>query len=126
MILERLPDIQIIGEASDGVEALELSLALAPDILLLDMEMPKLNGTEVASRLKQQGSRVRILAVSTYDDLEYILNMLANGAFGYLTKDEVPEALIPAVRGIARGEYGWVSKRVANKISSWQSGEEKH
>jgi DNA-binding NarL/FixJ family response regulator len=126
MLLEPLPDVQVIGEASDGLEALNLVLSLAPDILLLDMEMPKLSGTEVASRLREHGSEVRILAVSTYDDQQYILNMLNNGAAGYLTKDEVPEILVNAVRGIARGEYGWVSKRVAKKISPWNQQDQKH
>jgi DNA-binding NarL/FixJ family response regulator len=96
---------------------------LAPDVLLLDMEMPGLNGNEVAQQLQKSGTPVRILALSAHDDKQYIQELLSNGAAGYLIKEEVPEAIVEAVRGVARGEKGWVSRRVAAQISSWM-GEE--
>jgi DNA-binding NarL/FixJ family response regulator len=118
-LLEKAPDIAVIGEASDGIEALHLVETLAPDVLLLDMEMPKMNGKQVAQILQEKESPVRILVLSAYNDRQYILGMLENGAAGYLTKDEVPEILIKAVRGVARGEQGWISRRVAAEIASW-------
>lgn len=118
-LLEKAPDIDVVGEASNGDEALRLVKDLSPEVLLLDMEMPGLNGNEVAQKLQASGSPVRILALSAHDDKQYIQELLANGASGYLVKEEVPEAIVEAVRGVARGEQGWVSRRVAAQMSSW-------
>ncbi len=115
-LLERQPDILVIGESKDGIEALQLTEKLDPDILLLDVEMPGMTGIEVAKQLKEQAPHVRILALSSYDQREYILEMLDCGAAGYLVKDEAPELLIDAVLGISRGETGWFSSRVKSRI----------
>ncbi len=111
-LLNKAPDIRVIGEAKDGVEALRLVHELEPDVLLLDVEMPLMNGIEVARLLKKGGKAIRILVLSAYDDLQYIRQMLLNGAAGYLIKDEAPERILEAVRGVAQGEVGWVSPRV--------------
>ena len=116
-MLQRIPDIEVIGEASDGLQAVEMVNKLSPDILLLDMEMPVMDGTEVAARLREMGSPVYILVLSAHDDQQYIQCMLDAGASGYLIKEEVPEKLVDAVKGVARGEKGWVSKRVADKLA---------
>lgn len=118
-LLERSNEINIVGEASDGIEALKLVDELSPDVVLLDMEMPGMNGSEVAIRLKQAGSSVKILALSAHEDKQYIQELLANGASGYLVKDEAPETIIEAVRGVARGEQGWVSRKIAAKMTVW-------
>ena len=117
--LEKEPDIQVVAEASSGEEAIELVGELSPDVLLLDMELPGMRGTEVARKLQEIKSPVRVLALSTYDNRQYILGLLASGAAGYLIKEEVPETIIQAVRGVARGEQGWVSRRVAAKMTVW-------
>jgi DNA-binding NarL/FixJ family response regulator len=118
-LLEKAADIQVVGEASDGIEALHLVEDLDPDVLLLDVEMPGLRGTEVARRLQVAGSPVHILALSSYDDEQYIRGMLASGAAGYLTKEEAPQTLVHAVRRIARGDQGWISQRVAARMADW-------
>jgi len=118
-ILERTEEIEVIGEARDGLEALNLVEELVPDILLLDVEMPKMSGRRVAQELRDRELPVRIIALSAHDDNQYILGMLSRGVAGYLTKDEVPNLLIHAIRGIAGGEEGWVSNRVAQRIASW-------
>jgi len=118
-MLEKAPDIDIVGEANNGAEALRLVQELAPHVLLLDMEMPGLTGAEVARQLKASGSPVRVLALSAYDDKHYIMGLLAAGAAGYLTKEEAPEAIIDAVRGVSYGEQGWISRRVAERMTAW-------
>lgn len=118
-LLQKTDDIIVVGEAVDGQQALEMTSETRPDVLLLDMEMPGLNGIEVAQALKAKNSDVPILVLSAHEDKHFILGMLANGVAGYLTKEEVPEAVINAVRGVARGERGWVSRRVAARIGIW-------
>ena len=119
-ILETVSDIELIGEAGDGFKALELVVELSPDVLLLDVEMPQLDGRRVAQEINKRELPVRILALSAHDENQYILDMLRNGAAGYLTKDEVPNLLLKAIRGVARGEQGWVSRRVSERIGSWR------
>ena len=123
-LLEKAAGIEVVGEANGGEEAIRLAESLLPDVLLLDMEMPDLKGVEVAQKLREMGSPVRILALSAYDDRQYILELLSNGAAGYLVKEEVPETIIEAVRGVARGEQGWVSRRVASQMADWIHNEE--
>lgn len=119
-LLEKPADILVVGEASNGPQALKLVQELNPDVLLLDVEMPGMNGNQVAAELRERGSLVRILVLSAYDDKQYIIGMLESGVAGYLTKEEVPEILVTAVRGIAHGNKGWVSQRVASQIASWK------
>jgi DNA-binding NarL/FixJ family response regulator len=114
--LNKAADIQVVGEAEDGIEALQLVDKLRPDLLLLDVQMPKLNGIEVAHRLKKRKIKTRILVLSAYDDQAYIQAMLANGASGYLIKDEAPERILEAVRGVALGEAGWLSPQVKARL----------
>jgi len=118
-LLEKAVDIQVVGEAADGTEALRLVEQLAPDVLLLDMEMPGLKGLEVAQRLQLAGAAVRILALSAHNDKQYIHGLLSSGAAGYLTKEEAPQTIVNAVRGVARGEQGWVSRPVAAQMAAW-------
>ncbi len=103
-LLEKAGDIEVVGEASDGMETIRLVEELAPDVLLLDVEMPGMKGFEVARRLHAAGASVRILALSAYDDKQYILAMLASGATGYLTKAEAPQTLVHAVREVVGGQ----------------------
>jgi DNA-binding NarL/FixJ family response regulator len=115
-ILQNAHGIEVVGEARNGAEAIQLVAQLKPDVLLLDMEMPVLNGIEVARQLHEAGDTVQILALSSYDDRHYILELLENGASGYLTKDEAPEYIVHAVQRVAEGEHGWLSKRAAARL----------
>lgn len=122
--LNKATDIEIVAEAEDGYQALELAKTLVPDVLLLDVELPGLKGLEVARELQAIHSPVNILVLSTYDDKQFIFGLLGNGAAGYLTKEEVPETIVEAVRGVARGEKGWVSRRIAAIMSAWTQTDE--
>src|SRR5512139_1240542 len=122
--LNKATDIDVIAEAADGNQALELAKQLVPDVLLLDIELPGLKGMDVARELQAIGSPTRILVLSTYDDKQFIFGLLGNGAAGYLTKEEVPETIVEAVRGVARGEKGWVTRRVAAIMSAWTHNDE--
>lgn len=125
-LLEQSPSITVVGEASNGREALALVDEVAPDILLLDMEMPGLTGVEVARQLQNRRAPVRILALSAYDDPHYIRGLLESGAAGYLTKEEAPETIVEAVQGVWRGEEGWLSRRVAARMAMWTREEPDH
>ena len=116
-LIETDPNIAVVGEANGGRNALELARQLQPDILLLDMEMPDMSGVEVARRLQTEQSAVRILALSAHDDAQYIRSLLSHGAVGYLTKDEAPEFILEAIHGVWRGQDGWLSRRVAARLS---------
>lgn len=110
------PNIKVIGEATNGHEALQLVEQLTPDVLVLDVEMPRVNGLQVARRLSDQDQHVRILVLSGYDQREYIQEMLRQGVAGYLTKDEAPELLIEAIHGVWRGENNWLSRRARKRL----------
>jgi DNA-binding NarL/FixJ family response regulator len=114
-LLNNAADIEVVGEAGDGIETLRLVDRMLPDILMLDVEMPQLNGIEVARRLKRRKQRPRILVLSAYDDPGYIREMLRIGAAGYLIKDDAPERILEAVRGVANGQVGWVSPQVKTR-----------
>jgi len=117
-LLQQADDIVVVAETGDGREVFRLVDELTPDVLLLDMEMPGLSGVEVAMQLREKSAPVRVLALSAYDDEEYIRNLLVHGAAGYLTKEEATEIIIDAVRGVARGEQGWFSRRAIAQLSA--------
>lgn len=116
-LLERASDIIIVAEAENGAEVLPLVELHTPDVLVLDVEMPHLSGVEVAQKIKEQKIAVRILALSAYADDHYVHKILSSGASGYLMKEEAPRMIIEAVRGVALGEEGWMSRRAAAQMS---------
>jgi len=122
--LSKAPDIEVIAEAENGTKALEMAKELQPDVLLLDIELPGIKGIEIARELQAAHSPIKILVLSSYDDKQFIFGLLGNGASGYLTKEEIPETIVEAVRGVARGEKGWVSRRVAAIMAAWTQTDE--
>jgi DNA-binding NarL/FixJ family response regulator len=104
MMLEAEPDIQVAGEAADGKQALAAIRAGDPDVVLMDVRMPDLDGIEATTRLVSSGARTRVLMLTTFDLDEYVYRALKAGASGFLLKDASREQLAAAVRTIAAGD----------------------
>jgi len=104
MILEARDDIDVVGEAADGAEAVELALRLDPDVILMDVRMPRLDGVEATRRLTTAGSRARVVILTTFDLDEYVHEAIRAGASGFLLKDVQPTQLVDAVRVVAGGD----------------------
>ena len=103
-ILEDEPDIQVVGEAGGGAEAVALDHELHPDVVVLDMAMPEINGLHAAIDILRRAPGRRILILSMYDDAQYVRNALAAGVSGYILKNALEVELIRAVRSVAAGE----------------------
>jgi DNA-binding NarL/FixJ family response regulator len=104
MILEAQPDIEVVGEAGDGQKAIDAAHSLRPDVVLMDIRMPGLDGIETTRRLTAAGSASRVVILTTYDLDEYVFDALAAGATGFLLKHVPPEELVRGVRVAAGGE----------------------
>jgi DNA-binding NarL/FixJ family response regulator len=104
MILEARDDLEVVGEAEDGVEAVAVARSLGPDAVLMDVRMPKLDGIEATRRIVSSGSPARVLILTTYDLDEYVYAAIRAGASGFLLKDVEPAQLVDAVRIVARGD----------------------
>jgi two-component system, NarL family, response regulator DegU len=118
-MLESDTDISVIGEAGNGLEALETTMSLKPDILVLDIRMPELNGLEAAARLKNFSPGTKAVILSMHDAEEYVLQALDAGAYGYLLKDTDKTEFIKALKQIHAGNKyfsGAVSNVLANKL----------
>ena len=103
-LLQSFEGIQVVGEAGDGHEALRLSGTGRPDVLLMDIGKPGLNGVEAAARLTREGPRPRVVILSMHTGEGHVLRAIRAGAAGYLLKDASPAELEAAVRAVARGE----------------------
>jgi DNA-binding NarL/FixJ family response regulator len=115
MILAEQPDMEIVGEAGNGREAVELAERLKPDIVVMDVAMPELNGIEATRRLTASVPHVRVVALSMHKDNVYVREILRAGARGYLLKDSLADDLVSAVRAVAGGE-GYISPAVSNAV----------
>lgn len=115
MILSAQPDMEIVGEAGNGREAVELAEKLKPDVAVMDVAMPELNGVEATRRLNTVSPRTRVLALSMHKDSVYVREILRAGARGYLLKDSVDADLLAAVRAVAKGD-GYLSPGVSDSV----------
>jgi DNA-binding NarL/FixJ family response regulator len=115
MILGAQPDMEIVGEAGNGREAVELAERLKPEVVVMDVSMPELNGIEATRRLAASLPHTRVLALSMHKDSVYVREILRAGARGYLLKDSVADDLVSAVRAVASGE-GYLSPQVSNAV----------
>ncbi|TXK52203.1 response regulator transcription factor [Pontibacter qinzhouensis] len=114
-LLEDLADVEIVGEAQDGAEAIEKVKELAPDVLMIDIAMPVMNGIEAASQISKQHPGTKCLMLSMHNNEDYILKSVEAGAFGYLLKDTTRDEMVRALRTVASGEK-YYSPSVSNII----------
>lgn len=125
-LLRLKPDFELVGEAADGAEALRVILETEPDVVLLDLRLPLLNGIEVMRQARQSGTHAKFLVLTTYDADEYTSTALAAGAQGYLLKDAEPSELLNAIRLLMRGgaplEPG-VAARLLERVVHQDEGE---
>lgn len=103
-LLSLSKDIEIVGEAGDGNEAIDKARELAPDVIIMDISMPGIDGLEASRRIKKQSPKTRILILTQHDDKQYVLSAVKAGASGYLPKRALGSELISAIRSIYRGE----------------------
>jgi DNA-binding NarL/FixJ family response regulator len=115
MILAAQPDMEIVGEAANGREAVELAEQLRPDVVVMDVSMPELNGIEATRRLASLVPRARVVALSMHKDSVYVREILRAGARGYLLKDSGAADLVAAIRAVASGE-SYLSPAVSNAV----------
>lgn len=104
VILESEPDIEVVGEAADGIEAVDLVGSTRPDVVLMDIRMPRLDGLSATERLMASPEPPRVVMLTTFDQNEYVVRALRAGAYGFLLKDAPASRLIAAIRAAASGE----------------------
>lgn len=104
MILEAEPDLEVVGEAGDGLAAIDLARRERPDVMLMDIRMPHVDGIEATARIVAEDAEIRIIMLTTFDLDEYVVAAVRAGASGFLLKDTEPEDLVAAIRVVADGE----------------------
>jgi DNA-binding NarL/FixJ family response regulator len=127
LILEAREDIEVVGEAEDGGDAIELARQVDPDVILMDVRMPNVDGVEATRRIVAGSSRARILILTTFDLDEYVYEAIRAGASGFLLKDVQPAQLVDAIRVVAAGEAllaPTVTRRLLDRFAETLPGED--
>lgn len=121
-LLRREPDLQVVAEAGNGREAVELARALKPDVVVMDIRMPVLNGIEATRRIRESLPEVQVLVLTAHDDDQYVFSLLQAGASGYLLKTAPVSELIKAIRQVKAGESP-LSPQIARKVVAHMRGD---
>ena len=121
LLLDRQPDMQVIAEACDGVEAVQMALRERPDICVLDVSMPRMTGLQATVEIKTHAPEIAVLVLSMYDDERYLFEALQAGASGYILKQEADTALVEAVRAVARGEPFMTNAAEQSLLREWMA-----
>jgi len=121
LLLENQPDLDVIAEAADGIEAIEQALAANPDLCILDVGMPRMTGLQAARGIRAHLPNVRVLMLSMHDDERYLFEALKAGASGYVLKREADQDLVGAVRAVGRGEAFLTNAAERSIIRDWMA-----
>lgn len=124
MLLTLEKDMQVVGSASDGAEAIELAAQKQPDLILMDLKMPSVNGIEATRDIRARFPHIKILVLTTYDDDEWVFDAIRAGASGYLLKDTPRQKIIEAIRGTMDGK-SFLDPAVAGKLMNQISSNQK-
>jgi DNA-binding NarL/FixJ family response regulator len=119
LLLDRQPDMEVVGEAADGAEAVSETLAHRPDLAILDVSMPRLTGLQAAREIKVQAPEVNVLMLSMHDDERYLFEALKAGAAGYVLKRAADHDLVDAARAVVRGESFLTSAAQRSLVREW-------
>ena len=114
-LLATEPELELVGEASDGLQAVSKVRALKPDVILLDMVMPKMDGLEALIEIKKNWPEAKIIVLTSFSDDEKVFSAIRSGALGYLLKESSPQDLLQAIHSVALGE-GFLSPSIASKV----------
>jgi Response regulator containing a CheY-like receiver domain and an HTH DNA-binding domain len=120
-ILKTKEDIHVIGEAQDGMEAVEKARALLPDVILMDVSMPRMGGVEATRQIKREFPHIGVVALTMYEEQQYIFDLVRAGATGYLLKDSESSQIVAAIRAIYRGESLIHRRSPARSLRSFRS-----
>jgi DNA-binding NarL/FixJ family response regulator len=123
LLLDRQADMEVVGEASDGAQAVSVALAQRPDLAILDVAMPRLTGLQATREIKAHAPEVDVLILSMHDDERYLFEALRAGASGYVLKHEADQDLVAAVRAVARGESFLTNAAQRSLVRSWMEDE---
>jgi DNA-binding NarL/FixJ family response regulator len=121
-LLEQQPDLRIVGEAADGEEAIRLAQELQPDVLIMDVRMPRISGVEATRRIKAENPHIRVLVLTAHDDDEYVFALLQAGANGYLLKTAEIDELVRAIRTVAAGQSALAPEVTGKVVAQFTSG----
>ena len=121
LLIERQPDMEVVAEAADGVEAFEQALATRPDLCVLDVSMPRMTGLQAAREIRSHLPATNVLALSMHDDERYVFDALKAGAYGYVLKREVDQALLSAIRAVQRGDAFLTNAVERSLVREWMN-----
>ncbi len=121
LLIDRQPDMEVVAEAGDGVEAFEEALRTKPDLCVLDVSMPRMTGLQAARQIRAHLPETQVLALSMHDDERYVFDALKAGASGYVLKREVDQALLNAIRAVSRGDAFLTNAVERTIVREWMS-----
>jgi DNA-binding NarL/FixJ family response regulator len=121
LLLDRQPDMQVVAEAADGIEAVELALRERPDICVLDVAMPRMTGLQATHEIRAHAPDIAVLLLSMHDDERYLFEALQAGAAGYVLKREADHALLTAVHAVMRGEPFMTNAAERSLVREWMA-----
>ena len=121
LLLDRQPDMEVVGEAADGAEAVAEALHHRPDLAILDVAMPRLTGLQATREIKALAPEVGVLILSMHDDERYLFEALKAGASGYVLKQKADQDLVDAVRAVARGDSFLTNSAMGSLVREWMA-----